>query len=83
VICAIEHVPDDVVHQGPFATFMVEGPLDFSLTGIVAQLSAPLAAAAIPIVVLSTYDTDYVLVSQPRAAAAMQSWMAAGITLVA
>jgi uncharacterized protein len=40
----------------------VIGPLAFSLTGILAQLSAPLAAAGIPIFVLSTYDTDEVLV---------------------
>jgi hypothetical protein len=76
-------VPADVVHQGPFATFMVEGPLDFSLTGIVAQLSAPLAAADIPIFVLSTYDTDYVLVPQALATDAVQSWVAAGVSLVA
>ena len=79
VICAVEHVPEGVTRRGPFATFMVEGPLDFALTGIVARLSAPLADAAIPVFVLSTYDTDYVLVPLDRAAAAVEQWVAAGI----
>ena len=40
----------------------VEGPLSFELTGVLANLSAPLARAGIPIFVISTYDTDNVLV---------------------
>jgi len=40
----------------------VVGPLSFELTGIVASLSVPLAGAGIPIFVVSTYDTDYLLV---------------------
>ena len=40
----------------------VQGPLDFGLTGILAALSVPLAAAGISIFALSTYDTDYLLV---------------------
>jgi hypothetical protein len=40
----------------------VQGPLDFGLTGILAALAAPLAAARISIFAVSTYDTDYVLV---------------------
>jgi uncharacterized protein len=40
----------------------VLGPLDFSLTGILAALAAPLAAAGIPVFVVSTFDTDYLMV---------------------
>lgn len=40
----------------------VEGPLAFEMTGVLAALSAPLAKAEIPIFVVSTYDTDYLLV---------------------
>jgi hypothetical protein len=39
-----------------------EGPLAFEMTGVLAALSAPLAKAKIPIFVVSTYDTDYLLV---------------------
>ena len=40
------------------------GPLDFSLTGVVASLVDPLARAEIPIFVISTFETDYVLVRE-------------------
>ena len=40
----------------------VEGPLAFEMTGVLASLSRPLADAGVPIFVISTYDTDYLLV---------------------
>ena len=40
----------------------VIGPLDFSLTGILSSILVPLAKAGISIFVISTYDTDYILV---------------------
>jgi hypothetical protein len=40
----------------------VVGPLSFELTGVLAALSAPLARSEIPIFVISTFDTDYLLV---------------------
>jgi hypothetical protein len=40
----------------------VGGPLAFDVVGVVAALSGPLAGAGIPIFVISTFDTDYLLV---------------------
>lgn len=42
----------------------VEGPFEFDVVGVVATLSAPLADARIPIFVISTFDTDYLLVKE-------------------
>ena len=42
IVCPIDEVPAGVRHEGPFAAFVVAGPLDFSLTGIVSRISAPL-----------------------------------------
>lgn len=42
----------------------VVGPLEFDIVGVVAALSAPLAAAGIPIFIISTFDTDYLLVKE-------------------
>mmetsp|Transcript_4219 Transcript_4219/g.9138 ORF Transcript_4219/g.9138 Transcript_4219/m.9138 type:complete len:556 (+) Transcript_4219:311-1978(+) len=39
-----------------------EGPFDFSLVGILAKLTAPLAEHKIPVFAVSTYDTDYLMV---------------------
>ena len=42
----------------------VQGPLNFSETGIIASIAEPLSALAIPLFALSTYDTDYFLVRE-------------------
>ena len=40
----------------------VQGPFAFDQTGVLASLLDPLAAAAIGIFAVSTFDTDYILV---------------------
>jgi len=78
-VCPIDEVPVGMRHEGPFVAFVVAGPLDFSLTGIVSRISAPLAQAAIPIFVTATFDTDYVLVPAARELDAREAWLAAGL----
>ena len=48
--------------EGGWRGLKVEGPLAFDIVGVVAALSAPLAEAGIPIFIISTFDTDYLLV---------------------
>jgi len=62
IVCAESAVPADVESEPGWRAFMVEGPLDFGLTGILLQLAEPLARAGISIFALSTFDTDYVMV---------------------
>ena len=49
----------------------VQGPLDFSLVGILAGLSKVLAAARVSIFVISTYDTDMLMVKDESLDAAV------------
>jgi hypothetical protein len=51
----------------------VEGPLDFSLTGVLASLTAPLAREGISVFALSTYETDYLLVKTEQLEKAIQT----------
>lgn len=62
IVSSSADVPAGVTAETGWRCLRVEGPLSFELTGIVAGLSAPLARAEIPIFVVSTYDTDYMLV---------------------
>lgn len=63
--------------------FQVMGTLDFGLTGILAAISTPLAAAKISIFAISTYDTDYVLVKQENCDLAVEVLTQAGYQIVA
>lgn len=56
--------PREAKCERGWRAFVVKGPLEFSLVGIVAGLSGTLADAGISIFALSTYDTDYIMVKQ-------------------
>ncbi|KAG0278071.1 hypothetical protein BGZ95_004776 [Linnemannia exigua] len=61
-------VPNDEHKISPsWRCFKVAGPLDFSLVGIMANLSGALAEHKISVFVVSTYDTDYILVKEDKA----------------
>ncbi|MDQ3704854.1 MAG: ACT domain-containing protein [Chloroflexota bacterium] len=62
VVCEQGVVPQGVLCEGSWRCLKVQGPLDFSLTGILASLAVPLAEVSISIFALSTYDTDYIMV---------------------
>ncbi len=44
--------------------FMVEGVLDFSMTGIINDITKPLKDNGISVFVLSTFNTDYVFTKE-------------------
>jgi hypothetical protein len=62
IVCAEEYVPADVKADKGWRALKVEGPLDLALTGVLASLADPLAAAQINLFAVSTFDTDYLLV---------------------
>jgi len=64
VVCPKIHVPAGVKREGGWRCIKVQGPLDFSLTGILASLTTPLAKKEISVFAISTYDTDYLLVKE-------------------
>lgn len=74
VVCPEEDLPPSVADrvERDWRAFEVVGPLPFGLTGVVSGLTSPLAAAGIPVFVLSTYDTDLVLVKAPDLARARE-----------
>lgn len=69
LVCAPEYAPDDATHADHgWTMFRVSGTMDFGLVGVIASIATVLAEAGIPIFVISTFDTDYVLVKQEHAA---------------
>ena len=64
IVCQSDAVPDGVRTERDFRVLKIEGPFDFSLTGILLAVIEPLADVGISIFALSTYDTDYVLVKK-------------------
>jgi hypothetical protein len=78
VVCEATRVPEDAQAERGFRALRVEGTLPFQDTGVLASLAAPLANAGVPIFVISTFDTDYVLVRETALAIAVQALRQAG-----
>jgi len=62
IVCPDDRVPEEVHAERGWRCLKVQGPLAFTEVGVVASFAAPLAEARIGIFVVSTYDTDYLLV---------------------
>lgn len=78
VVCRADAVPDGVRCEPGWRCLKVVGPLDFALTGIMAALTAPLAAAGIALFAVSTYDTDYLMVKADTLDRAVDALRGAG-----
>jgi len=62
IVCLDEAVPAPAAAERGWRCLRVRGPLGFGMTGILASLAAPLASSGVSIFVVSTYDTDYLMV---------------------
>lgn len=78
VICPAGQTPVEATVERPWRCFRVAGPVDLALTGILASLVGPLAAARVNVFAFSTFDTDYVLVPEVRLNEAIAALIGAG-----
>ena len=78
IVCAANHVPDDVKCERGWRALKFEGPLDIELTGVIASVAEPLANAGVPIFPLATAATDYVFIQDEQLEAASRALTAVG-----
>ena len=62
IVCPQDLVPADTKSELGWRCLRVAGTLDFSEIGVLAALAGPLAEAGISIFVVSTFDTDYLMI---------------------
>lgn len=78
IVCRGERVPPRTRREDGFRCLEVDGPLPFDVTGVLSSLAAPLARARIPILAISTFDTDLLFVRDPHLASAVRALERAG-----
>lgn len=81
VVCTEDLAPAEATVERGWSGLVVEGQLDFSLTGILSAIAEPMARAGIPIFAVSTYDTDYVFMKTDRYTDAIAALESAGHTV--
>jgi len=80
VVCSASVHLDSERSETGWSCIKVLGPLDFALTGILADISAVLAKAEISIFAISTFDTDYILIKSEKLQAAKKALQQAEYT---
>ena len=79
LVCLSENVPEGASERDDgWRCFRVAGQLDFSLIGILAQISKVLASNEIGIFAISTFNTDYILTKEENFEKALKALKNAG-----
>ncbi len=82
IVCEEGHVTGGCRMDQDWKCIRVEGSLDLDAVGVLASISGPLAQERISIYVVSTFDTDYILVRGKKIAKAVSALSKAGHTFV-
>lgn len=79
LVCLQEEVPENTIErEDHWKAFRIQGSLDFSLIGILSEISTLLAKNSIGIFAISTFNTDYILMKEEHFTNAMRVLAEAG-----
>lgn len=83
LVCMTEDVPANVTERDDgWKAFRIQGILDFSLIGILSEISRILADNKIGIFAISTFNTDYVLTKKEDYQRALDALNRAGYNII-
>jgi hypothetical protein len=78
IVCEETGVPEGVAAERGWRCLRVAGPIDFAVTGVVFSIAEPLYRAGVSLFVMSTFETDHILVKEERLSRAVEALEAAG-----
>ena len=81
IVCREALIPAGAHADRGWQCLKVEGPMPLTMVGVAAEFSSVLAKAGISVFIVSTFDTDYVLVKGDKAESATKALEAAGHTV--
>lgn len=82
LVCPEANVPSGARVEPGWRALKILATLDFSLVGVLAGIANVLAHAGISIFVLSTFDTDYILVKENALPSAIEALKQAGYLIM-
>lgn len=78
VVCRQEMVPSGTQAEVGWRCLRVVGAMPFTLVGVLASITVPLAGAGVGVFAVSTFDTDYLFVKDAEILAAVDALRGAG-----
>ena len=83
LVCETNYAPPNVIASEPgWRALKIAGVLDFGMVGVIANISSILAEAGISIFVVSTYNTDYILLKNENFDKGIQVLMHSGYMIL-
>lgn len=82
VICESRYVPQGIVSEDDYRIIKIDEKLEFSLIGIMADLTGVLKKAEISLLAESTFDTDYIMIKADKIQKATEFLQDAGYEFV-
>lgn len=83
LVCEESSVPDNFTEcSKSWSAFRIEGILEFSMVGVLSELSGILAEKTISIFAVSTFNTDYILVKKEDFQPALQTLKTHGYEII-
>jgi hypothetical protein len=70
---ALAHLPPPAHVERGFALLTLDLPMDWGVIGVLAEVTAAMAAAGVPVGAVSAYSRDHLLVPAPRLAEAIEA----------
>lgn len=83
IVCREEIVPEAGRVVSGWRALQLEGPIPFDQTGVAAAFTTSLASRNIGVFVISTFDTDYLLVKKEDLGSVREAFREDGIEVVA
>jgi hypothetical protein len=81
IVCPADLVPPGTQVESGYRLLCVDGPVSFDTVGLIAGISACLAEIQVTLLVLSTYDTDYILIRNEDVDRATAAFRQSGYTI--
>ena len=78
LVCPETRLAPGISSEAGWRCFQVQGQLDFSEIGIILSLTRPLAENGVSVFVISTFNTDYLMVKENDLAKAIGALTAEG-----
>src|SRR5436305_13316986 len=78
VVCRQELVPAGTQAEVGWRCLRVAGAMPFTLVGVLASLTVPIAKAGVGVFAVSTFDTDYLFIKEAEFTEAVDALCAAG-----
>ena len=72
LVVDMAHAPRGMEQSSNWQLLKIRGPLDFAMVGVLNQVLEPLSVNGISIFVISTFDTDYLLIKSNQVDQACQ-----------